>query len=143
VRDAELLQRLEAAAARAFARVPILAAYAFGSRVSGRPGPASDLDVGYYLDDVQVASPLGPRQEMSLAAALGDEVGVPVDLRDLSEAPLELRGRVLEEGVRVYSGDPARRVALERRILSRYHDYKGEYELMHETRLRGIAARGL
>jgi predicted nucleotidyltransferase len=141
--DLELLDRLQAAAARVFPRVPVLAAYAFGSRVSGRPGPRSDLDVGYFLDAGETGSPLGPHEETTLAAELEDGVGVPVDLRDLSEASLELRGRVLEEGVRIYTGNPARRVALERSVLARYHDYKHEYQAMHETRLRRVATRGL
>jgi hypothetical protein len=50
---------------------------------------------------------------------------------------------VLEDGVRIYTGDPARRVALERSVLSRYHDYKHEYRLMHEMSLRRVATRGL
>ena len=140
--DAALLERLRAAAAQAFPRFGILAAYAFGSRVSGRPRPDSDVDVGYYPDPVS-GSRLGAGDEMSLAVALQDAVGVAVDLRDLSEAPLELRGRVLEDGVRIHSGDPARRVALERYVLARYHDYKREFEAMHETRLRAVARRGL
>lgn len=139
--DAALIRRLEAAAARLFPSRGVLAAYAFGSRVSGRPRPVSDLDVGYYLD--RAATRLEPLVEEMLGAALEDEVGVPIDLRDLGEASIEFRGRVLEEGVRVYSGDPARRVALERRILSSYHDYKREFEIMHQTRLRVAAARGL
>jgi len=35
--------------------------------------------------------------ELALADRLTDFVGVDVDLRDLSEAPLAVRGRVLEE----------------------------------------------
>jgi hypothetical protein len=49
---------------------------------------------------------------------------------------------VLEEGVRVYSGDDVERVGLERDTLSRYHDYKDVFLLMHEIRLRQTAGRG-
>lgn len=137
------LDRLKASAERAFRGGRVLAAYAFGSRVSGRPMPSSDLDVGYYLEGRDLGERLSVREEMQLAGALSEAVGFQVDLRDLADAPLELRGRVLEEGVRLYSGDAAARVALERDLLARYHDYKAEFREMHEVRLRAAARRGL
>ena len=109
----------------------------------GRAQASSDLDVGYYLEGHQAGRTLSPQDEMLLAARLEEALGVPVDLRDLSGAPLELRGRVLEDGARVYSGDDASRVALERTLLSRYHDYKDEFRRLHARRLRAVAARGL
>jgi predicted nucleotidyltransferase len=138
----EALERLRAAAASRFAARGILVAYAHGSRVGGRPGPGSDLDVGYYLaDPTRQSLPLA--EEMLLAAELSSDVGLTVDLRSLGEAPLELRGKILEEGVRIFSGDDVARVALERDTLSRYHDYKETYLRMHEVRLQSIAERGL
>lgn len=79
------------------------------------------------------------REELLLAAELSDAVGTDVDLRDLADAPLELRGRVLEEGIRVYSGDDVARVALERDLLGRYHDYKDVFRELHDP---PAAARG-
>ena len=118
-------------------------AYAFGSRVSGRAGPDSDLDVGYYLANREGGSTLGIRRR--------DDAGGPHRGRGRPShrsprprrSPLDLRGRVLEDGVRIYSGNPVQRVALERTLLSRYRDYKREYHLMHEARLRRVATRGV
>ena len=121
----------------------MLAAYAFGSRLVGRPRPDSDLDIGYYLDDFRHGASLSIAEEMNLAATFSSAVGFSVDLRNLASAPLELRGRVLEEGTRIYSGNAAARVGLERELLARYHDYKEIFEQMHATRLRVIAERGL
>ncbi len=70
-------------------------------------------------------------------------MGLEIDFRNLADAPLEVKGRVLEEGIRIYSGDEARRVELERDLLGRYHDYKETFERMHEMRLRAQAARGI
>ena len=42
--DEALLEKVRGAADRAFAGGPVLAAYAFGSRVSGRALLGSDLD---------------------------------------------------------------------------------------------------
>ena len=135
------IDALRAAAARVLGPTGILAAYAHGSRIGGRPNQRSDLDVGYYLR--RGAAALSLRDELRLETALTDAVGVTVDLRDVGDAPLDLRGRILEDGVRIYSGDDVARVALERELLARYHDYKGELRAMHETRLRVVAARGL
>ena len=79
--------------------------------------------MGYYLIGYRSGETLSLREEMALQSELSDAVGLEVDLRNLSEAPLELRGRVLEDGVRVYSGDDAGRVGLERDLLARYHEY--------------------
>jgi predicted nucleotidyltransferase len=139
----DLLEQVRAAAERAFRGGPVLVAYAFGSRVSGRALPGSDLDVGYYLRGHRDGASLPLGEEMRLADALSTAAGCEVDLRNLAEAPLELRGRVLEDGVRLFSGDDVERVNLERDLLGRYHDYKEEYLRMHEIRLRHVAARGL
>jgi predicted nucleotidyltransferase len=136
-----LVDRLRGAAAEAFAGHGIVAAYAFGSRVAGTARPDSDLDVGYYLRNDRTA--LDMATEMQLSAVLSRATGVEVDLRALDDAPLDLKGRVLENGVRVYSGDDAARVRLEREVLGRYHDYKLEFQRMHERRLAVVAERGL
>ena len=141
--DDELLKKLQTVAARVFKGRGMLAAYAFGSRVSGRPLEDSDLDVGYYLEGYRRGELLPIREEMVLAADMSDEVGFQVDLRNLAGAPLELRGRVLEEGIRIYSGNDSNRVDLECEILARYHDYKDVFRQMHEIRLKETAKRGL
>ncbi len=141
--DHTLLDRLRSACGRLLAGQRLLAAYAYGSRVAGRPLPGSDLDVGYYTLGYRQGEVLPPSDEMRTASSLTDAVGVEVDLRNLADAPLELRGRVLEEGVRIFSANDAERVALERDLLARYHDYKEEFRQMHEIRLRRIAERGL
>jgi predicted nucleotidyltransferase len=141
--DDRLMEALRGAAMRLFPGRGILVAYAYGSRVSGHPLPESDLDVGYYPHLGPGIPCLSLQEEMLLEADLSDATGVSVDLRCLASAPLELRGRVLEEGVRIYSSDDVERVALECEILSRYHDRKQSFERMHELRLRRVAHEGL
>ena len=137
------IQRLREAAERVFAGTRVLCAYAHGSRVSGRPRPDSDLDLGYYLAGWRSGERLSVRAEMEMADRLSAATGFEVDLRNLGAATLELRGRVLEEGIRVYSGDHVERVALERGLLGRYHDYKDIFRRMHEVRLARKAAKGV
>jgi predicted nucleotidyltransferase len=143
VMERHLLEALRAAAAGAFRGQPVLVAYAFGSRISGRPRPSSDLDVGYYLRGYPRGDTFPFAEELHLADELSRAAGLEVDLRDLAAASLELKGRVLEEGIRIFSADEPRRVALEREILGRYHDYKEEFRRMHDMRLRRVASLGL
>ncbi|HAK93628.1 MAG TPA: hypothetical protein DCM87_01125 [Planctomycetes bacterium] len=138
--DTQLIEKLRRAAA-VFEGTGVLAAYAFGSRITGRPRPDSDCDVGYFRELSAAPDPLPFREEMRLADVLSQAAGVEVDLRDLSDAPLEARGRAVEEGVRLFSGDDVRRVGLERDLLARYHDYKDAFRHMHELRLRSGAGR--
>jgi len=136
-----LRRELQAVVPRLFGEA--LAVYVYGSRVAGRPRDDSDLDVGYYLKGFRQGHTLTLGEEMRIAADLSHALGVEVDLRNLADAPLELRGRVLEEGVRVHSGDDVERVGLERDLLGRYHDYKETFQRMHDLRLKRIAERGL
>ncbi len=106
-----LIGELRKAAAVHFTGCGVLAAYAYGSRVAGNPRADSDLDVGYYPLPGSQGLPLPV--EMLLAAKLTEALGVGVDLRNLAEAPLELRGAVLEDGVRVFSSNEELRVDLE------------------------------
>lgn len=134
-----LIGELRKAATAHFTGCGILAVYAYGSRVAGSPRADSDLDVGYY--PLPGSSGLPLRAELLLAAKLTEALGVGVDLRNLAEAPLELRGAVLEDGVRVFSSNEEMRVDLEADLLSRYHDYKDVFRRMHEEHLAGLAAR--
>jgi len=137
--DPELLQRLRQAAGELFPRHRVLAAYAHGSRVSGNPLPGSDLDVGYYLKGWKKKRALSLQDELVLEADLTKALGVEVDLRNLAQAPLEMRGQVLEKGIRIYCSDPEEQVDLETYLMARYFDYKDIYREMHEIRLKNLA----
>lgn len=75
-------------------------ALAFGSRVRGDARADSDLDLGVW------GRQLDP---FALAAAL-DGFTPPIDVTDLTTAPLRLAGRVANQGVVVFDVDPVARV---------------------------------
>lgn len=135
------LEDLIDVAARAFAETPIFLAYAYGSRVWGTSRPGSDVDVGYYLASPNAMERLPLADELRLAGRLSDAMRLEVDLRCLAPAPLSLRGRVLEEGVRIFCSDEVARVNLERDLLGMYHDYKPRLEQMRRLRFESLAAR--
>jgi predicted nucleotidyltransferase len=134
-------ERILSAAVLVFEGSEVFLAYAYGSRIHGAPRSESDLDIGYYVKDH--GKGLSIQEEMTLAAKLSSLLDVEVDLRNLGDAPLEMRGRVLEKGLRIYCANDVARVNLERDLLSRYHDYKEEWEMLHRARVRDVAANGL
>jgi predicted nucleotidyltransferase len=139
----ELIDLLRTAAAEAFASTPVFLAYAYGSRVYGSPHAGSDLDIAYFADAGAESALQALDRELALEIELSRRTGMNVDLRDLRRAPLELRGRVMVEGVRIYCSDRVKQVNLERETVSRYQDYRETFDRMHTARLKSIAARGL
>lgn len=82
-------------------------AFVHGSRAAGTASPASDLDVAAWFGrDVDLVE-------------VGVDLPAGVDLLVLDTAPLELAGRVAQDGVLLFESDPAARVrwqALTRKI---------------------------
>lgn len=76
------------------ARLPdLLSVYAFGSRVAGTAGPASDLDVA-----VLVAGYADPLTLWDIASKLADIAGTPVDLVDLRAASTVFQYQIITTG---------------------------------------------
>lgn len=128
------------ACAEVFQGTPVFLAYAHGSRVHGGSTGQSDLDIGYY---VSIPQPLPLAEEMLLADRLSRRLGVEVDLRNLGQAPLEWRARVLERGCRIYCSDETARVANERDLMVRWFDERERTARFHDTRLASFATAGL
>lgn len=101
----------------------VIAAYAYGSRVKGRPHPFSDLDLALVLsgDD----PPDDPLFAERLAARITVELGtgIEIDTHVAGDLPLAVRGRVVTEGRLVYERDPVRRVEFETSTRRLYFDF--------------------
>lgn len=138
--EAEIVAVARQVCAEVFRGTPVFLAYAHGSRVHGRPTPHSDLDIGYYASTCR---PLPLAEEMLLADRLSRRLGVEVDLRNLGQAPLEWRARVLERGCRIYCSDEIARVTNERNLMVRWFDERERSARFHDTRLASFASAGL
>jgi predicted nucleotidyltransferase len=124
---------------RILADVGIRFAYLFGSRASGAARANSDADVA-----VMPERDLGLLERERLAARLTTALGVPdVDVVSLDRAPLELRGRIVQEGALVYSADEPARVAFEVRTRSEYLDFLPTLEKLQRSYLAHVADHGL
>ncbi len=120
--DAGLLIRLTAAVEPILSTSPVYLAYLYGSTARGDETPLSDLDIAVLAD-----SKLEPLErldlEMKLELAL-EQAGFPqADVREVTLAPIIARGRVITEGIILYSRDEERRVEFETRSRSEYFDF--------------------
>jgi predicted nucleotidyltransferase len=102
---------------------PVDAAYVYGSVARGKVTPFSDVDIALVL-----SNPLPPYDrlmlEFAIEAAIEDASNLTtVDVRAINEAPLLVRGRVVQEGILLYQRDKARRVAFEVRTRKHYFDF--------------------
>jgi len=121
---ARIVESLREALPRALAEYPVDVAYVFGSVARGTITPFSDVDVALTL-----CESLPPFErlnlELEIEAAIEDASGLTgLDVRIINEAPLLVRGRIVQEGVRLYERDHAQRVAFEVYTRKRYFDFE-------------------
>ena len=120
---AQILDRLQQTLPPVLAKYPIEAAYVYGSVARGMVTPFSDIDIALVLSE-----PLPPYErlmlEFSIQADIQDASDLrALDVRAITEAPLLVRGKVVQEGMLLYQRDKARRVAFEVQTRKRYFDF--------------------
>jgi predicted nucleotidyltransferase len=110
-------------------------ALVFGSRARGDAGASSDVDVavaGRSIDTI------------SLAIELGDAVGLPVDVVDLSIDPsLALLQEVVRDGVRAYEARPGAYGRFQSHSLMVLETDLPGFRRMHRAFVQRVAQRGL
>ena len=121
------------------AKAGVVVAYLFGSRATERHRIDSDADIAVLLD-----GSMGLLDQEIVADRLARALEVPaVDLIILDTAPLELRGRVVQEGRVIFSADEPRRVAFEVATRSEYFDFLPVLEAHTRRYILQVAERGL
>ena len=120
-----VLAKLRAELPRLLVEQPVMLAYLYGSVAEGYALPTSDVDVALVLlPDHGLSSYQRLCLELKLAAELEASCGLdPVDVRSLNDAPLMVQGKVVTEGVLVYSRDDDFRVDYETLTRKRYFDF--------------------
>jgi len=140
---AQVLGRLREVLPSVLAEYPVDVAYVFGSVARGTATLFSDVDVALVLTES-----LPPYErlnlELEIEAALEDASGLRgLDVRVINEAPLLVRGVVVQEGVRLYERDHARRVAFEVETRKRYFDFAPVARRLEAAFLDKIRREGL
>jgi len=124
-------------------RYPVAAAYAFGSVARGTMTPFSDVDIAVLL-----AAPLAPYERLETELAIQGDIeaasGIsPVDVRAIDQAPLLVQGRIVQQGILLYEGDRARRIAFEVATRKRYFDFAPVARRLRDAFLDHVHRRGL
>lgn len=96
--------------------------YLFGSLVSGKTGPLSDIDLAFYIDerDKKKLFELKFKLADEISRALGTDK-VDIVILNLTDSP-ELKYNVIKEGELIFQQDPFK-ILVEPRIFNDYFDF--------------------
>ena len=118
----DVLNRLRAAAPDVLATEPVRVAYLFGSHARGEASALSDVDVALLAPDTVPDERLNLR--LRVIGRLATAARIPdLDVIVLDESPLTLAGRVIKDGIVIYSVDEPMRAAYESRTFREFVDF--------------------
>ena len=120
---ADLSQKLRQIAPMIFNESPVLFAYLYGSYATGLSHPFSDLDVGIYVESLDIKACLD--LELSLALRIDENLDhvVQSEVRAVNHLPLVVKGRILAEGELIYSSAEDKRIEFETQVRNAYFDF--------------------
>ncbi|OQB51047.1 MAG: Nucleotidyltransferase domain protein [Deltaproteobacteria bacterium ADurb.Bin151] len=95
----------------------LAAAYLFGSTVTGRKRPGSDLDLAIITKKT-----ISGRERLKMETDLAGRLGRDVDLVVFGQASALLQHQILKHGRLIYENDPAERVRQEVQARNEYMD---------------------
>ena len=133
--------KLRAASPGIFAGTPVLFAYLYGSYATGLSHAFSDLDIGIYVEGLDVKACLD--LELSLALRLDESLDhvVQSEVRVLNHLPLDVKGRILTDAELLYSRAEDKRIEFETRTRMAYFDFLPVIR-RHQKACRERAASG-
>ena len=112
------------------ARGEITAVYLFGSQVSGKAGPLSDVDVAVLLDESRVPARRFFKLRLDLMAEAAHACRRDdVDVILLNEAAPLLAYEAVRGGELLYERDHSARVSFEARVVQQYLDLEPFYRV--------------
>lgn len=120
---ARLRTQLQQTVPPVLAGYPVEIAYIYGSVARGAVTPFSDIDIALVLSE-----PRPPYERLMCEFAIQADIEAAsgltdVDVRAINEAPLLVRGKVIQQGILLYERDRARRVAFEVQTRKLYFDF--------------------
>ena len=135
VEAAQMVQRLKRCLPAVFQHRPVLLAYLYGSVATASPTPLSDVDMALVLaPDCPLDSYQRFMIELEIEAEIEQVCGLPnADVRTINDAGLAVQGKVLTEGVLLYSRDEDFRVAYEVYTRKCYFDFQPVLLMMRDA----------
>lgn len=120
----------------------IASAYLFGSHVSGKSTPESDVDIAILLKHNAPKGRELIHEEDYLAYKIARMLEViEVDLIDLNSKGILFQHNVLRTGMLIYDGDPAFRIRFETRVIIRFCDFEPTLRYIEKRQLQGRIER--
>jgi len=140
---ARIMDRLREILPSVLVYYPVDVAYVYGSVARGTVLPFSDVDVALVLSE-NLPAYERLMLEFDIEAAIEDASGLTgLDVRAINQAPLMVRGKVVQEGTRLYERDRARRVAFEVQTRKRYFDFAPVARRLQAAFLDKVRREGL
>ena len=126
------------------AEQPVMLAYLYGSVVDGSASSVSDVDIALVFEPGRLFSPYERmRRELHIAAETEDRCPFrEADVRSIDNAPLTVQGRVLTEGILLYSRDEDFRVQYEVYTRKLYFDFLPVEEMMRQAFFERVKQEG-
>jgi predicted nucleotidyltransferase len=125
---------------------PVEAAYVYGSAARGTMMPFSDVDVALLLSESMPSYErlvLELEIQGAIEAALDETNPLPVDVRAINDAPLTVRGQIVQQGVLVYERDRGRRITFEVQTRKQYLDFAPVARRLRDAFLQHVQREGL
>ena len=138
-----LVSKLRRALPRILDDLPVRLAYLYGSSATGRVTPFSDVDLALVVD-----ADLSPLKRLKLMLRVQLDLADSCDIRNadvriINDAPLVLQGKVVCEGILMFSRDEQERVAFETATRLRYFDYQPVHRELQDAFFATLKERGL
>lgn len=110
-----------------FKKMGIKVLYLFGSQVSGRVGPLSDIDVAIFAPALSYDERF--ELKLELIQILMEKLRVEkIDVVVLDDAPLHLADKILRDGELIFSNDELGRRQFEHKIRMQFFDWRWHFD---------------
>jgi len=108
-------------------------AYVFGSVISGRLHPQSDVDIGVYLRE----PPISLDDKLAFIRKVSAAFNRDVDVIFLNDADIIITMQILTSGELLVNNDPERLVLFKASKLGEYADFKFSRQIIEQNMLSG------
>jgi len=120
----------------------IASAYLFGSQVTGKTGPMSDVDIAILLKDNAPTGRALIHEEDYLAYRIEQALQAKgIDLVELNTHKLTFQHNVLRTGKLIYDADPVFRIGFETNVISDFCDFEPTLRFIEKLHIHGRLRR--
>ena len=119
----KIKKSLTGIAPNVFRNPPVLFAYLYGSFAVELVHPFSDIDIGVYVGDFSFEKSLDLELTLSLKIDEKLDCKAKSEVRIINYLPLVIKGKIVTEGILIYSANEVERVNFESSVRGAYFDF--------------------